>query len=67
MEIYNVSDNRDELCEEHHLLSVAKGGTPGGVDFIVVKNSWGIEYDNNIYYMISLPDTRDYDIFWPIW
>ncbi|KAG2278874.1 hypothetical protein Bca52824_061429 [Brassica carinata] len=24
MEIYNVSDNRDELCEEHDLLSVAK-------------------------------------------
>lgn len=62
-----MSDNRDELCEEHDLLSVAKGRTPGGVDFIVVKNSWGKEYGNNGYYRISLPDTRDYDIFWPMW
>lgn len=64
--MYNVSGNRDELCEEHDLLPVAKCRTPCGVDFIVVQNSWGHEYGNNGYCRISLPYNRDYDIFWPM-
>ncbi|KAJ0264973.1 Uncharacterized protein HA466_0013540 [Hirschfeldia incana] len=67
MEIYKVPGNRDERCDEHALLAVAKGRTPDGVDFIVVQNSWGMEYGNNGYCRIFLPDTRDYDIFWPEW
>ncbi|KAF8048114.1 hypothetical protein N665_2673s0005 [Sinapis alba] len=66
-EIYNVPGNRDERCEEHALLAVAKGRTLDGVDFIVVQNSWGMEYGNNGYCRIFLPNTRDYDIFWPEW
>ncbi|KAL0887054.1 hypothetical protein Bca101_011037 [Brassica carinata] len=58
MEIYKVPGKRDERCEDHALLAVAKGRTQDGVDFIVVQNSWGMEYGNNGYCRIFLPDTR---------
>ncbi|KAF8112200.1 hypothetical protein N665_0066s0073 [Sinapis alba] len=66
-EIYNVPGKRDDQCEEHALLAVAKGRTQDGIDFIVVQNSWGTKYGNNGYFRIFLPDGRDYDIFWPEW
>lgn len=59
--------DRDEGCQEHALLALAKGRTVDGVDFIVVQNSWGKGYGNNGYFRISLPNTRNYDIFWPRW
>lgn len=65
--IYELPGNRDEKCEEHALIAVAKGRTLDGVDFIVVQNFWGMKYDNHGYCRISLSDTRDYDILWPMW